>query len=64
MSVLSPGALSALKSMPVSRCPSSWPCKSNLGVWTARKRKLEMSQLHWEWCRLRMNGKRLAVVAS
>ncbi len=38
-------------------------CKGSLGVWTDRKRGLEMSPLHWEWCNLRMNGKRLAVVA-
>lgn len=38
-------------------------CKAHLGVWTARRRRLEMSPLHWEWCELRMGGKRLAVIA-
>jgi len=38
-------------------------CKANLGVWTARRRGLEMSALHWEWCDLRMRRNRLAVVA-
>lgn len=38
-------------------------CRAHLGVWTARRRGLEMSALHWEWCELRMAARRLAVVA-
>lgn len=38
-------------------------CKAHLGVWTARKRLLEMAPLHWEWCELAMTETRLCVVA-
>ena len=37
--------------------------KAHLGEWTQRRAMLDMSPLHWEWCELRMNAKRLAVVA-
>jgi hypothetical protein len=38
-------------------------CKAHLGVWTARKRLLEMAPVHWEWCELAMSESRLALVA-
>jgi hypothetical protein len=38
-------------------------CRSHLGVWTARKRKLEMAPVHWEWSELAMTETRLCVVA-
>jgi hypothetical protein len=38
-------------------------CRSHLGVWTARKRGLDMAPIHWEWCELRMKHRRLAVIA-
>jgi hypothetical protein len=38
-------------------------CKEHLGVWTARRRYLEMAPLHFEWCELRMSESRLCVVA-
>lgn len=38
-------------------------CKEHLGVWTARRRRLEMAPLHYEWCELRMTESRLCVVA-
>lgn len=37
--------------------------KASLGYWTERRMRLPMSPLHWEWCRLRTEGKRLAVLA-
>lgn len=54
--------IEALSKMPMDHV-TDLLCKSSLGVWTERKRRLEMSPLHWEWCRLRMKGKRLAIVA-
>lgn len=38
-------------------------CRSHLGVWTSRKRHLDMAPIHWEWCELAMNERRLALVA-
>lgn len=38
-------------------------CKAHLGWWTQEKMRLEMSPLHWEWCRLRMTAQRMAVIA-
>lgn len=38
-------------------------CAAHLGVWTARRRGLDMAALHWEWCELAMTRTRLAVVA-
>lgn len=38
-------------------------CRSHLGVWTARKRHLEMAPVHWEWCELAMTVNRLALIA-
>lgn len=53
---------SALAGLPVA-VAEELACKAHLGVWTARRRHLEMSPLHWEWCELRMAGKREAVCA-
>lgn len=38
-------------------------CKSHLGEWTRRRIGYQMTDLHWEWCELRMHSQRLAVVA-
>jgi hypothetical protein len=38
-------------------------CAASLGVWTARRRGMEMSAVHWEWCELAQTRERLAVVA-
>lgn len=37
--------------------------RAHLGWWTQERMGLKMAPLHWEWCRLRMTAKRLAVVA-
>jgi hypothetical protein len=54
--------LDALWQRPVAEV-EELACASHLGVWTARRRGLDMSPVHWEWTELAMTQKRLAVVA-
>jgi hypothetical protein len=51
-----------LANLPASQA-EELACRASLGVWTARKRHLEMAPVHWEWCGLAQTEERLALIA-
>ncbi|MFE2751578.1 hypothetical protein ACFXGA_06195 [Actinosynnema sp. NPDC059335] len=54
--------LSALEQLPREQVEEML-CAASLGVWTERRRGMQMSAVHWEWCALAQTRERLAVIA-